>query len=362
MVSERKRAANRLNAAKSTGPKSAAGKERVAQNAITHGLFSRRRVLEGETHEEFEELREALIEHHRPQNVMELMLVERIVNAQWKLIRLAAAEEEQFEDDAQAMQMAHAKQANWMNRELRNGFYESDHDMTRAQFEARRDRHEALAAHKPSAARVLASGFAGDDATLHRMAIYEQRLERSILRAAAELRRMRKDESQELATSAYARMRDEDSGRGEAFVNRVENGASDRGTGAIAVKFADRKDTGEAPVPRENQKREIEAAMEAECEFDDAEIEAAMQAQCEMDDAEIEAGTQAECEIDSAEIEAGRCAQFEPETAEIKATATRRQCESENAEIKATASAQPIEITLRPSVARSTRASLSRLL
>ena len=36
--SERKRAANRRNARSSTGPRTAAGKARVAQNALRHGL------------------------------------------------------------------------------------------------------------------------------------------------------------------------------------------------------------------------------------------------------------------------------------------------------------------------------------
>src|SRR5215813_10166603 len=36
----RKVAANRRNAQKSTGPKTAAGKRRVARNAIKHGLFT----------------------------------------------------------------------------------------------------------------------------------------------------------------------------------------------------------------------------------------------------------------------------------------------------------------------------------
>ena len=38
MSSEAKRAANRRNAARSTGPKSAAGKKRARQNALSHGL------------------------------------------------------------------------------------------------------------------------------------------------------------------------------------------------------------------------------------------------------------------------------------------------------------------------------------
>jgi hypothetical protein len=38
MTSETKRAANRRNAARSTGPKSAAGRKRASQNALRHGL------------------------------------------------------------------------------------------------------------------------------------------------------------------------------------------------------------------------------------------------------------------------------------------------------------------------------------
>jgi hypothetical protein len=38
MTSETKRATNRRNAARSTGPKSAAGKKRASQNALRHGL------------------------------------------------------------------------------------------------------------------------------------------------------------------------------------------------------------------------------------------------------------------------------------------------------------------------------------
>ena len=40
MVSQRKLEANRRNAQKSTGPKSAAGKKKVSHNALKHGLMS----------------------------------------------------------------------------------------------------------------------------------------------------------------------------------------------------------------------------------------------------------------------------------------------------------------------------------
>jgi hypothetical protein len=42
MASERQIAANRRNASKSSGPRSAAGKKRASSNSYRHGLFSRR--------------------------------------------------------------------------------------------------------------------------------------------------------------------------------------------------------------------------------------------------------------------------------------------------------------------------------
>jgi hypothetical protein len=41
MTSTRQLEANRANARRSTGPKTASGKARVAHNAITHGLLAR---------------------------------------------------------------------------------------------------------------------------------------------------------------------------------------------------------------------------------------------------------------------------------------------------------------------------------
>ena len=54
MASKRQIAANRRNAKKSTGPRSAPGKKRASNNAYRHGLFSRRaRTTVAEETEEF---------------------------------------------------------------------------------------------------------------------------------------------------------------------------------------------------------------------------------------------------------------------------------------------------------------------
>src|SRR5260370_19652097 len=55
MVSERRIAANRANALKSTGPKSAAGKARSRRNALKHGMTSRGDVLPPEDEVLFKE-------------------------------------------------------------------------------------------------------------------------------------------------------------------------------------------------------------------------------------------------------------------------------------------------------------------
>ena len=57
---------NRQNAKKSTGPKPAKGKAKVARNAIKHGLCSMEAVIHGEEQEEYERHREAFLYELKP--------------------------------------------------------------------------------------------------------------------------------------------------------------------------------------------------------------------------------------------------------------------------------------------------------
>src|SRR6266550_4916311 len=92
MVSDRKLHANRLNAQHSTGPRTKEGKARSSRNASTHGLFCKELLLPYEHKELFHVLRNSLLMSLSPQNVLELSLVDDIVIARWKLIRLQNAE------------------------------------------------------------------------------------------------------------------------------------------------------------------------------------------------------------------------------------------------------------------------------
>ena len=79
--------ANRQNAQKSTGPKTAEGKAAVSQNAVKHGLFAAEAVISVENPAEYELYREQFLAELLPIGMLESMLAERIVSLGWRLQR-----------------------------------------------------------------------------------------------------------------------------------------------------------------------------------------------------------------------------------------------------------------------------------
>ncbi len=79
--------ANRRNATRSTGPKTARGKAVVARNALQHGLLSRAAVIRGESETELVDLGKRLRHQLAPVGELELLLVDRIVSTAWRLRR-----------------------------------------------------------------------------------------------------------------------------------------------------------------------------------------------------------------------------------------------------------------------------------
>jgi len=78
MTSVKQLAANRANAKRSTGPKSKRGKKRSRANAMTHGLTAKQIIVQGETTEQFEELREGLIADFAPGTTIEFELIDHL--------------------------------------------------------------------------------------------------------------------------------------------------------------------------------------------------------------------------------------------------------------------------------------------
>ncbi len=97
MATKRQIAANRRNARKSTGPRTEEGKERSSQNAVQHGMTSRRVVLEDEDPKEFMEFRIAVHEDLGPLGSMETTLANRIAALFWRLARVPAIEAEMID-------------------------------------------------------------------------------------------------------------------------------------------------------------------------------------------------------------------------------------------------------------------------
>lgn len=92
MTSEARIAANRLNATKSTGPRTPAGKSAVALNGMKHGLLSRESLVKGESEADLVQFGKRLRGQLAPVGELEHFLVDRIVSTAWRLRRLVAVE------------------------------------------------------------------------------------------------------------------------------------------------------------------------------------------------------------------------------------------------------------------------------
>jgi hypothetical protein len=97
MATETQVAANRLNARKSTGPRTDEGKAVVAQNAVRHGLLAQQAVIKGEDLGEFEFYRDQMLGELSPAGAMEAMLAERVVGLAWWLRRAERIQAEVFD-------------------------------------------------------------------------------------------------------------------------------------------------------------------------------------------------------------------------------------------------------------------------
>ena len=91
-VSERKLAANRANAQRSTGPRTRQGKQRASMNALRHGILAKAAfcpTIEGEQNRaQFEEILEGLMDEYQPREMTEVMTVQQLAGCYWKLAKV----------------------------------------------------------------------------------------------------------------------------------------------------------------------------------------------------------------------------------------------------------------------------------
>src|ERR1700730_8959366 len=163
MATEKQTAANRLNAQKSTGPKTPEGRAAVRLNGVTHGLSAETVILKGENEADFTSLLDSLEAEHDPATPTEEALVVQLAMATWRLRRLYRAEA---------------------------GFYTYK---TQDTLDSKRSHHLDDAAHM---------GLIADrsNQTLDMFSRQEARMERTFYRALHELQRLRKERKSNLAS------------------------------------------------------------------------------------------------------------------------------------------------------------------
>ena len=85
-------AANRANSLLSTGPRSAAGKQRSSLNALSHGLTAASPVLPTEDRAAYEQHRAKFFDEYKPATPTESQLVQELVDTSWRLNRIPLLE------------------------------------------------------------------------------------------------------------------------------------------------------------------------------------------------------------------------------------------------------------------------------
>jgi hypothetical protein len=103
MTSWRRFQANRLNALKSTGPRTEEGKRTSRRNALRHGLTAET-VIEGlEDGEDYRGFEAAIIADYDAETAVERELVLRLASLLWRLRRIIAIETDLFRIQAEIL-------------------------------------------------------------------------------------------------------------------------------------------------------------------------------------------------------------------------------------------------------------------
>jgi hypothetical protein len=169
-VSEAKLRANRMNAQKSSGPRTETGKAASSRNAMTHGIFCRDLLVLNENAEDLQSLKQDAVQRMSPRDGVELQLVEQWVGNCWKLKRVESAEKRAFDELAGKIARS--------NRTEKELYHKLDSNLP--------DPQDATHAMR----KLL------EDGTLDKYQRYQQRLFNNMLRCMRELRQLKKEESE----------------------------------------------------------------------------------------------------------------------------------------------------------------------
>ena len=174
--------ANRLNALKSTGPKTQKGKAVVSQNALKHGLSARHDVVITENQEDFDLHRDSLLEELAPQTPMESMLTDRIISLSWRLKRADLIQNQTI--DA----MHEANESNPLTN-LTKSFGLNVPIPSPSQLKTKNQKLKTPSLPDLTLGRLALKDFA-NARVLDRLLMYERRIEHSLQKTILELQRL----------------------------------------------------------------------------------------------------------------------------------------------------------------------------
>jgi hypothetical protein len=169
--------ANRENAKKSTGPRTAAGKAASSRNGLKHGLCAAKHILPGEDSDDFQLLLDDLYTRFHPVGQSEEKLVKRIAADQWRLDRVLPMEAGIFRD--RFYDVAKKDEARQEQYEIKKRYASED------------GKPEPAPPTPPAAEDLLARAFSADcegPNAFAQLARYEAAIERSIDRSLRQLK------------------------------------------------------------------------------------------------------------------------------------------------------------------------------
>ena len=169
MASTKQLAANRANAAKSTGPVTEAGKLNSRLNAVKHGLTGHTVLRTPEQDATYNTYRARLYPDLAPANAIELDFAERIIYDSWRIHRASAIESNLYALAEAAFETGNPDQDDALNE---------------------------------------AQAFQLNERSINLISLYQQRLQRSVHRDLAMLRQMQKERAAKPASKPAAQVID----------------------------------------------------------------------------------------------------------------------------------------------------------
>jgi hypothetical protein len=229
--------ANRRNAQRSTGPRTAEGKAIAAKNATKHGLFAHGNVVISENQADFDALRDEMLKEMDPVGAMETVLAERIVSLTWRIRRAARMQDELIDVKIR-------REINDTRSELSESLI-TGKPCDKSKYSDKCYDDQVLG-------YIAMRDFAGSRA-LERLSMYERRFEASLFKTMGELKKLqytRKQEPSETVDMETASYRGQD-----ALVTDRAEKRSQSGVGREELSAFEKREyelfVGAAPTPNE---------------------------------------------------------------------------------------------------------------